>query len=173
MFEDNLANLNVTAPSLAIQLCGPDYDSTHIFEIIVTSNATFAPIQNAIKTWNNATCLSFSESTNFSGEATFLTPLLTMNGTTNATAPNNATSLQAQKRHHRHVEYHARHNPLHSRAECKTVQVESGDSCAALAAKCSITPTDFTKYNPGSSFCAKLMPKQHVCCSKGTLPDFS
>ncbi|KAF1939518.1 hypothetical protein EJ02DRAFT_456927 [Clathrospora elynae] len=25
-FEDNLGNLNVSAPSMAMQLCGPEYD---------------------------------------------------------------------------------------------------------------------------------------------------
>lgn len=49
-FYGNLANLNVLTPSLAMQLCGPGYDSTHIFGVMATSNGTFAPIQNAIKT---------------------------------------------------------------------------------------------------------------------------
>ncbi|KAJ4318847.1 hypothetical protein N0V84_006661 [Fusarium piperis] len=30
---------------------------------------------------------------------------------------------------------------------------------------------EWNKYNPGSKFCAELVPKQHVCCSKGDLPD--
>lgn len=50
LFEDNLNNLNASTPALAMQLCGPDYDSTHIFGIMATSNGTFAPIQHAIKT---------------------------------------------------------------------------------------------------------------------------
>jgi hypothetical protein len=49
-FQDSLANLNVSAPSLAIPLCGPGYGSTHTFGVMATSNGTFAPIQNAIKT---------------------------------------------------------------------------------------------------------------------------
>lgn len=160
--EDNLANLNVSTPSLAMQLCGPDYDSSHIFGIMTTSNATFAPIQNAIKTWANATCLSFSASTNFTGKASFTTPLLHANGTANSTMMAKA-SRQNEKRS----------NELHARAECSTVQVESGDSCATLATKCGISGADFTKYNSGSNFCAELRPKQHVCCSSGDLPDFS
>jgi hypothetical protein len=50
IFKDDLANLNVSTPSLAMQLCTPKYDSTHIFGLMVTSNATFSPIQGAIKT---------------------------------------------------------------------------------------------------------------------------
>jgi hypothetical protein len=62
MLESNLDNLNVLTPSLAMQLCGPGYGGTHIFGVMVTSNGTFAPIQNALQTWANATCLSFAGS---------------------------------------------------------------------------------------------------------------
>ncbi|KAL8357652.1 hypothetical protein RB598_002449, partial [Gaeumannomyces tritici] len=40
-FQNNFDILNVTAPSLAMQLCGPGYDSTQTFGVMVTSNATF------------------------------------------------------------------------------------------------------------------------------------
>ncbi|KAI8943235.1 hypothetical protein NX059_001257 [Plenodomus lindquistii] len=173
VFEDNLANLNVSTPSLAVQLCGPEYDSTHIFGMVLTSNATFSPIQNAIKQWNNASCLSFSGSTSLTGQATFATPLSALNGTSNSTISSDGTAAGVSKRHNKHIGFHSRHSHLHARAECKTVQVQSGDSCAGLAKKCGISAADFTKYNPASDFCAKLMPKQHVCCSSGTMPSFS
>lgn len=60
-----------------------------------------------------------------------------------------------------------RNHGLHTRAECNTVQVDSGDSCGALAIECGISAADFIKYNPGTDFCATLKPKQHVCCSSG------
>ncbi|KAL2016673.1 hypothetical protein VTK56DRAFT_3175 [Thermocarpiscus australiensis] len=56
---------------------------------------------------------------------------------------------------------------------CRTIQVEAGDSCASLASECGIAPADFTKYNPSPTLCGSLTPGQHVCCSAGTLPDFS
>jgi hypothetical protein len=40
-----------------------------------------------------------------------------------------------------------------------------------LASRCGISASDFTKYNPGSEFYAELVPKQHMCCSKGDLPN--
>ena len=163
MFEDNLANFNVSTRSSAMQLCGPDYDSPHIFGVMVASNAMFAPIQAAVKTWANGRCLSFSDSVNVAGQAMFTTPLITTNHTTNSTILTMASSRREEKRD----------NAFHARAECRTVQVNSGDSCAALATKCGISPVDFTKYNSGSDFCATLRPKQHVCCSSGNLPDFS
>ncbi|KAH3052098.1 hypothetical protein KXW01_000618 [Aspergillus fumigatus] len=57
--------------------------------------------------------------------------------------------------------------------ECRTIQVESGDSCASLATECGITPAQFTQYNPSSSLCSSLTPGKHVCCTAGTLPDFT
>ncbi|KAL2173022.1 uncharacterized protein P884DRAFT_273605 [Thermothelomyces heterothallicus CBS 202.75] len=152
ILQDNLANSDVSAPSLAIQLCGQGYGSSHIFGAMVTSNGTFAPIQEAIRTWANATCLSFAGSKEFPGEVMFTTPLLLANGTANSTV--RARSLRPYA------------------AECRTVQVEAGDSCGTLAKKCGISGADFTNYNPGASFCSTLKPKQHVCCSSGTLPDF-
>lgn len=159
MFHDNFdaLGINVTTPSLAMQLCGPSYDETHIFGVAVSSNGTFASIQSAIQSWANATCLSFPgpRRKSFAGKATFITPLL------NATRPSGTwtnTSTTTTK-------------AFGKRAECSPiVQVESGDGCARLAEKCKISGAKFTEYNPG--ICSTLRPKQRVCCSSGTLPDF-
>ncbi|KAF9873540.1 hypothetical protein CkaCkLH20_08999 [Colletotrichum karsti] len=151
-FQDNFDTNNITTPSVAMQLCGPGYDSGHIFGVAVTSNGTFTPIQKAIKSWVNAKCLSFTGSQNFPGKATFTSPLL--NGTANSTMTN--STLRAR-------------GFLQERADCRTVQVESGQGCAELATKCGISGSDFTKYNP--NICGSLKPKQYVCCSSGTLPD--
>lgn len=153
MFQDSLRTLSVSTPSLAMQLCGPGYGSTHIFGIMVTSNGTFASIQDAIKSWTNATCLSFASFLNVTGHAKFITtPELEL---TNGTSKS--------KRYH----------VLHARGECRTLQVEPGNGCADLAVKCGISPADFAKHNSGSKFCSTLRPKQHVCCSSGDLPNFS
>ncbi|KAF3158723.1 hypothetical protein TWF788_004529 [Orbilia oligospora] len=154
-FQNSFDNLDVITPSLAMQLCGPGYDSTHIFGVFVTSNATFTAIQNAIKSWANATCISFLESKKVAGKVTFTTPLL--NDTLSSPITNNSTAFDILGK------------LLQTRATCKTVQVEAGDGCAQLAVKCKISGADFTKYNPG--ICATLKPKQHVCCSSGSLPD--
>lgn len=172
LFEDKLDNLNVSTPSLAMQLCEPSYGSDHIFGLMVTSNGTFTPVQTAIKTWANATCLSFSESTNITGQAIFTTPLVPTNSTTNSTLSNSTSLFERTSQHQAHKRYPS-HARFHARADCRTVQVDSGDSCAKLATKCGITAAEFTKINSDSSFCANLRPKQHVCCSSGTLPDFS
>ncbi|KAL4758186.1 chitinase [Aspergillus foveolatus] len=144
LFEDNSDSLEISAPSLAMQLCGPGYDSTHVFGIMATSNGTFAPIKNAIKTWANGTCLSFAESTNFTGTTKFDKPLLQTNTTTNSTIG-------------------ARRLITRADGKCSTVQVDMGNGCPELA----------VNYNPGSDFCSNLKPRKHVCCSEGDLPDFA
>ncbi|KAK4249246.1 hypothetical protein C7999DRAFT_30299 [Corynascus novoguineensis] len=160
-FENNFDTLDITTPSLAIQLCDPSHDSTHIFGIVVTSNATFAPIQNAIRSWANATCLSFLGSNTFAGKATFTTPLLSRASINSTVHARNDTPVEVLDSHPR---------SLSARANCRTVQVLSGEGCAELAVKCGISGADFTKYNPG--IYGSLKPKQHVCCSSGSLPDF-
>ncbi|KAH7113136.1 hypothetical protein B0J13DRAFT_631257 [Dactylonectria estremocensis] len=43
----------------------------------------------------------------------------------------------------------------------------SGDSCAALAARCNIRGNDFLKFNPQKNLCATLKEDDYVCCSAG------
>lgn len=167
-FNDNLRTLNTTSPSLAVQLCGPGYDASHVFGIMATSNGTFAPIQNAFRTWSSASCLQFESSITFTGGVQLTTPLQQ-----NQSAVTRRAIGHPHAHGHSHSHLHGS-SKLHVRAdECRTVQVESGDSCAALATKCGISPVDFTKYNDEEDFCATLIPKQRVCCSEGDLPDFS
>ncbi|KAI9374613.1 hypothetical protein BJX61DRAFT_540623 [Aspergillus egyptiacus] len=61
--------------------------------------------------------------------------------------------------------------PANSDGTCKTRQVVSGDSCGTLASKCGLTPQDFTEVNSEDDLCSTLKVGQHVCCSRGELPD--
>ncbi|KAH7239549.1 hypothetical protein BKA59DRAFT_495902 [Fusarium tricinctum] len=154
ILENALDNLNITGSTLAMQLCIPDAGSAHSFGLMVTSNGTFGSLQNAVQSWADGACLSFPESTNMTGQALYTKPLEVLIDVKNSTRP--AKSISASSEHGR------RHQHLHVRAECRTTRVESGDSCAKLASRCGISASDFTKYNPGSKFCAELVPKQHV-----------
>lgn len=155
--DTKLLHLKLSASSMAMQLCRPGSDSDQVFGFMATTNGTFGPIQNALKTWANADCLSFPDSRNFTGPAYFTAPMVA------------TTKFPADREKFTKA---ARSSRLISRANCKTIQVQSGDSCASLAKKCAISAADFTKYNPASNFCSSLKPGQHVCCSSGTLPDF-
>lgn len=58
---------------------------------------------------------------------------------------------------------------LAPRDGCRTVSVDSGNSCATLATKCGISANDFTKYNPSKTLCSTLQVGQKVCCTSGGL----
>jgi hypothetical protein len=107
--EDNLQFLNTSSRSVGLQFCEPDYTSDHIFGFFATSNRTFAPVQQAIQSWSNASCLSFPNSQNFTGEVTLSTPLVTANPI-NSTISTNSTAPATRKRSIR--------AKLHARAEC-------------------------------------------------------
>ncbi|KAM7183708.1 hypothetical protein V8F20_012513 [Naviculisporaceae sp. PSN 640] len=163
--EEQLSSLNRSTPELAMQLCESDYSGAHVFGLMLSTNGTFGAIQNAIKGWSHAQCLALPHSLEIKRQVHFTSPLpaevLAGNSTSNATSPawlrRSATSLD-----------------LHPRAECRTIQVQDRDICDTLAARCGISRKEFDKYNVGDDkFCNGLKPKQRVCCSAGTMPNFA
>ncbi|KAF3484076.1 glycosyl hydrolase, family 18 [Arthroderma uncinatum] len=60
--------------------------------------------------------------------------------------------------------------PGNSDGTCKTIKVVSGDGCSSLASKCGLSLPDFTKVN-AADLCTSPKVGQHVCCSRGKLPD--
>ncbi|KAF2966983.1 hypothetical protein GQX73_g6604 [Xylaria multiplex] len=60
-----------------------------------------------------------------------------------------------------------------TRDTCRYIQAESGDGCWALTQRCGITEQELESYNGGASFCNNINVNQYVCCSPGSLPDFS
>jgi chitinase len=59
------------------------------------------------------------------------------------------------------------------RDTCRYIQAQSGDGCWSLTQRCGITQAQLESYNGGASFCNNINIDQYVCCSSGTLPDFS
>ena len=175
--ERQLPELDIKGDSLAVQLCGQGCDADHVFGFMATSNTSFGVIQDAVRSWSNATCLSFDNSTQIHGSAFLTTPdysnanatgLFSNATTSNLTARANLNNPRRQSTGHGLLS-----GVLTPRADCTTVQVVSGDTCASLATKCGISGATFTQYNPSSTLCSTLQPFQHVCCSSGTLPDFA
>lgn len=56
---------------------------------------------------------------------------------------------------------------------CQYIQAQAGDGCWSLAQRCGISQADLETYNPESDFCNTIQTNQYVCCSAGSLPDFS
>jgi hypothetical protein len=105
-YESWLKYSNVIGASAALQLCQKGYDGDHVFGFIATSNTSFVPVQQALQSWSNATCLTFDTSVDLVGTASFTTPLVGAVATTSRLA---------------------------RRSDCTTVQVASGDGCGSLA----------------------------------------
>ncbi|CAM1501398.1 Fc.00g105600.m01.CDS01 [Cosmosporella sp. VM-42] len=129
-------------------------ESVGVFAVNSVENLPQA--QSALKAWSNGKCVESQEGAKEDFELDI---------------------LSANKVKTRGIELRSRlfgvDSFLTPRAECKTTEVKSGDSCASLAKRCGITSANFNKYNPKANFCSTLMPKQLVCCSAGTLPDKS
>lgn len=154
--------------TLAIQLCGDDYDSDHTFGFMGIDYGSFEDIQSAIKTWSTGKCVDFKHSKNYTSKAPFTSPLLSDIKAKNGSSVSNSTTQSSKDLASRF----AKKMTLFPRAECRTVQVVAQDTCAKLAKRCGISGPDFTKYNSADNFCATLMPGGHACCSPGDMPDF-
>jgi chitinase len=139
------------AESLSTELCS-DISSRYSLSVIVNTNGDLGAVQREIQASKNGTCVSTKAEA--STASTLQTVSYLVPVSTNAT--NNTATIKSTRA-----------------TECKSIQVESGDSCASLANECGITAAQFTKYNSDSSLCSSLTPGKHVCCSSGTLPDFT
>jgi len=157
-FIDHVQNQGISGKTL-VQLCGSHHDSDYAFGIVADRSSNLPSVQNAVRTWSDANCVTEYEGAKSLANSIWLTAPLPV--------PASNISLPTEVAHTRQV------RALHTRATCKTIQVAAGDSCASLATKCGISGADFTKYNSASTLCSTLQPGQHVCCSSGTLPDLT
>lgn len=143
----------------ALQYCKRTSDVG--FGIVVDTNMDIAAVQQIVRRWNNAECL-----TKFDGTRGPFHTSLQMKDSISA-----ATRHPAHARRHP-VRRHG-HGHVHRRNTCSTIRVNFGDTCPSLADECGISGAEFSKYNPDDSLCTSLMPGQYVCCSAGELPDMS
>jgi hypothetical protein len=139
-----------------------------VFGITIDSAGNMTAAQNAVRAWNEAECVtSFDAKSDLSDvriweeqEGLFLDDspsddsILAHLAVRDSLAPRQTSTPSEQ-------------------GTCKTIRVQRGDSCGALAKRCKIAPSDFAKYNPDKDPCSTLTltPGQSVCCSPGRLPD--
>jgi len=161
-----------SAQTIVSQLCGDQRPKTNTFGVAVSATGNITAIQNAVKSWNNAGCVTGLESTNeLAGTTIWETPFeLVGNGTIANGTSSNGTVANFIRRGISRLR-NAGRAELARRGMCTTRTVESGDGCDTLAKKCGISPSDFTKYNPDSELCSGLQPGMLVCCSAGGMDD--
>ncbi|KAL5043915.1 hypothetical protein BDW71DRAFT_216052 [Aspergillus fruticulosus] len=159
LIRDTIVGDNST--TLVEQICGVGRNAQQTWGIAVASgNGPLSAAQTAVNTWSKGSCVE---------EPSVLKTLVDSSSSpsfSSSTLPVVIYSTGSQSSS-------GKASGLQRRDECSTVQVVSGDSCAALAERCGITGAEFTEYNSDESLCSTLTPGQHVCCSSGTLPDFS
>jgi len=163
------------------QICGNGRTGNTVAGIVADGRGgleSVFSVQEIVKTWADSKCV-----TDVDGLKAFkkvdiayisLNPFEVQALAGNNTGSTNATDLR--RRSHsslpRHVASGSHESTqLDRRADCRTIQVVSGDTCTTLANRCGISAPDFTKLHTESGFCSGLVPGQWVCCSTGTLPD--
>lgn len=146
--------LSSKAEFIVAQHCGKGVNGASTIGLVLSTKGDLGFAQKSLQRLSNATCVDGLENTSKSTSAAIYIKPKTAS----------ASSLSSVK--NRRVRNHE------SRASvCSTVQVVSGDSCASLATECGITGAQFSQYNP--NICSTLAVGQFVCCSAGSLPDFS
>jgi chitinase len=155
------------ADSVYIESCSIDPKlSSQNMGIVIGSFSAMPLVQSVVSAWAHDGCMITNSTANSTATSwqSFNLPLLSQPPTASNASTNSTTTVNFTPRGRRR---------LSRRDDCTTVQVKSGDSCASLATECGISGDDFTKYNSDPSLCSTLSPGQHVCCSAGSLPDFS
>ncbi|KAL2016190.1 hypothetical protein VTK56DRAFT_4079 [Thermocarpiscus australiensis] len=69
--ENALHASHITGDSVAMQLCEEGYDGDHVFGFMATSNTSFTPVQQALRSWANATCLTLKSTQQVTSTASF------------------------------------------------------------------------------------------------------
>ena len=153
MFQDHARN---GSDSRTLQICDTERSGSaaHTLGLFVAGAADLAVAQKAVKSWANGECI---EGVSDNNEKARMNLLVSSIEESNDTANSNSSDRKS----------------LQKRALCRDIQVDSGDSCGALATRCGISGEDLMKFNPIPNFCSTLMPKQWVCCTEGDLPDHS
>ncbi|KAJ5986037.1 hypothetical protein N7451_010402 [Penicillium sp. IBT 35674x] len=158
VIKEFIAALKTSGSSekLLVQLCDESRSSRYAVGIVVDATGDLAAVQHAVQSWTNGTCVTSLGTPSSWNDITFSIPVSSQ--VANSTAkPSTSHAARA----------------LHLRSTCSTTQVNEGDLCADVATACGITVAELTEYNPSSSFCTTLQAGQHICCSSGSLPDYT
>lgn len=138
----------------AVQWCSPVNGSAdrQSFGIVLDLQGNISAVQSAMASWAAGECLPADGDDRKSWSASFPSISTTLDSSN--------TSVSGR-------------GMVTTRDTCRYIQAESGDGCWALTQRCGITEQELESYNGGASFCNNININQYVCCSPGSLPDFS
>ncbi|QPH01779.1 hypothetical protein C2857_005982 [Epichloe festucae Fl1] len=144
------------------ELCSLKRGSDRIVGITVDTSRNLAAVQRTALEWSKGRC-AIKADMDLSTVGGLADVRIMEIAASNITSAGNNSTRTAQSLTNRLF----KKNTLNARDACRHVEVQPGDSCAALAERCGISGADFTKYNPGSDYCSTLMPGNFACCSTG------
>jgi chitinase len=159
---EKLKTTEISASQIALQLCDTEVinqRNTEMLGFFVDTGGSLSAVQKALKNWNIAQCYNGSDDTVIWQD----TPVSIIPGQTISviptTGPSDNSTIQTAR--------------LVRRDTCSYTQAQPGDGCWSLAQTCGITQEQLEDYNGGPDFCNNVPVGQYVCCSSGSLPDFS
>ncbi len=165
-FLDSAKSTPSADNSVIAEVCTPMQGvilSTQTIGVFAVTNGDVAAVQQALVRWDSAECLASGSQTSIPAAIGVLSGIQG-GGVRSNDSPINETLLPLA----------ARDGSI-ADATCSYLQVAANDSCWSLATqKCKITTDNFYKYNGGSDkLCNTIKSGDYVCCSAGSLPDFS
>lgn len=175
------------AEETLIQLCKGS-TARYSLGVFASTEGDLVSVQKAIQSWSNGSCItSMEESTRNWQSLSFTVASSNQNlsSLSNSTYSTGNAILPGAKRSASHPQHAYSHSYLHyGRAvktqlqarddsdECTTIQAISGDDPTSLASECGITVAEFDEYNSSLNM-TDLQAGQHVCCTNGTMPDYT
>ncbi|KAM0612974.1 hypothetical protein ACHAO3_006945 [Verticillium nonalfalfae] len=161
------------AEDVVVQLCSEsDASARYSLGVHINTKRSIGTVQESIQIWKNSSCVKTTREMSSARAAAWTSVSFRAPPITNSTEADNST-LSGNSTSVKKVARDSPKTLLSPRAECRYIQVEGGDICATLAAQCGISRTQFMRYNSHKPDPCALQPGEHVCCSLGTLPDFS
>ncbi|KAM0454299.1 hypothetical protein ACHAPV_008378 [Trichoderma viride] len=129
----------------AIQACGTEMQkiAPQFFGLVVDTAGNVSFVQEALKGWNDAKCLSGAATELLSDTSVSLIPAKEVSVT-----PFTRRALDSLL---------GLDSTITPRATCTYIQAQSGDGCFSLAQRCDITQAQLESYNGGASFCNKAI----------------
>ncbi|KAH9203891.1 glycoside hydrolase superfamily [Leptodontidium sp. 2 PMI_412] len=154
--------------STVAQLCGSESLGSQILGVFIDRTGDLDAVKAALGGWNNATCLTQGQ-----GE-TETWPAVVAKLVSGKTIPVGPEYGGTPGNIGVDIRDSSNDNSnLDKRATCKYTQAVSGDGCWSVADRCAVTQAQLISYNNDAKLCSNLKVGQYICCSAGTLPNFT
>lgn len=160
--HSELSSGRTLAAQTVVQMCG-NSTARYTLGIYIGTDGKFGPVQRALQSWKNGTCVDVNSAAKDWHSVTFESPSA-LNGSlqTNNTASKgdfSGNSSSSQTRRSSPVTLIGRGD------DCDPIDVQAGDNQDTLAQECGISTANFAKFNPRLTNSKGLVTGQQLCCS--------